>query len=121
MATGVRVALPELHNPDSGRLDAQRIADYLSVSLAQLARAIKKNYQSLYKTPDAASIQQSLFPIKHTLDILDMVIDDHATVLAWLNSPHPDLGGRTPLQVMLEGHADAVEAMLEDAMAGMPT
>jgi hypothetical protein len=36
-------------------------------------------------------------------------------------SPHPDLGGRTPLQVILEGHADAVEAMFEDAMAGMPT
>jgi hypothetical protein len=121
MTNALRVDLPELHNPDSGRLDAQRIADYLRVPLAQLARAIKKNYQSLYKTPDAPGVQQALFPIKRSLDILTAVIDDQAIILAWLNSPHPDLGGRTPLQVILEGHADAVEAMLEDAMAGMPT
>lgn len=121
MTSALRVDLPELHNPESGRLDAQRIADYLSVPLAQLARATGKKYQSLYKTPDAPGVQRALFPIKHSLDILTAVIQDRATVLAWLNSSHPDLGGRTALQVILEGHADAVEGMLEDAMAGMPT
>ncbi len=114
------VALPELHNPDSGRLDARLMADYLSIPLARLADAIGKKYASLHKTPDAPAVQDALFPIKRSLEILTRVIEDHSTILAWLNSPHPDLGQRTPLQVMLEGHADAVAGMLEDAMAGMP-
>jgi Protein of unknown function (DUF2384) len=114
------VALPELHNPNSGRLDAQLIAGYLSVPLTRLAGVTGKKYASLHKTPDAPAVQDALFPIKRSLDILARVIEDRSAILAWLNSPHPDLGQRTPLQVLLEGHADAVEGMLEDAMAGMP-
>jgi hypothetical protein len=122
MAIGVlTVSLPELYSPDSGRLDAQRIADYLNIPLAQLAGALGKRYQTLYKTPAGASVQEKLFPIKRSLDILSDVIGDRATVLAWLNSPHQDLGMRTPLQVILEGRADAVEGMLTNAVAGLPS
>ena len=39
----------------------------------------------------------------------------------WMNSPHPDLGGRTPLGTILEGKAEAVVTMLENAMMGLPT
>lgn len=119
--TFLPVTLPELHNPDSGRLDARLIAVYLNVPLVRLAEATGKKYQSLYKTPDSPTVQETLFPIKHSLDILEKVIGDRPTILAWLNYPHPDLGSRTPLQVMLEGHADAVEGMLENAMAGIPS
>jgi hypothetical protein len=38
-----------------------------------------------------------------------------------LNSPHPDLGERTPLDVMLNGQADAVVTLLENAVAGLPS
>lgn len=43
------------------------------------------------------------------------------TARAWLNSPHPDLGEETPLEVMLSGHADAVVGLLENAIAGLPS
>ena len=121
MAGALTVQLPELHHPVSGRLDAQRVADFLHVPLSQLARATGRKYQSLHKTPDAPAVQEALFPIKHSLEILATVVGDPAMIRAWLNSPHPDLGRRTPLQVMLDGHAEVVEGMLEDAMAGAPS
>jgi hypothetical protein len=119
--SAMSVELAELHCPESGRLDARRIAEYLNVPLTQVARALGVKYQTLYKTPDGPAVQPSLFAIKRVLDILVRVIGERATILAWLNTPHPDLGGRTALAMILEGYADAVAELLEDAMAGMLT
>ena len=39
----------------------------------------------------------------------------------WLNSPHPDLGGRTPQSLIDEGRGQIVLDMLENAMMGIPS
>jgi len=115
------VVLRELHDPETGRLDARRIAEYLNIPLSQLASALGRKYQALYKTPAAPSVQAGLTPIKASLDILVQTIGDRPTILAWLHSPHPDLGMRTPMQVILDGHADAVEGRLRNAVWGIPS
>ena len=115
------VVLQELHDPETGRLDAAKIAGYLAVPLAQLARAIGANYATVHKTPAALSLQERLLPIKSALVILSELFRDQSTVRAWLNSPHPDLGKRTPLAVILEGHGDAVATILENALEGIPS
>lgn len=119
--TTFSVALPELNDPATGRLDAHRIAEYLGVPLSQLAGALGQRYQTLHKTPAAPSVQAGLRPIKASLDMLAQVIGDQKTIRAWLNSPHPDLGMRVPLQVILEGHAGAVETLLANALEGIPS
>jgi hypothetical protein len=116
------VRLLELHNPDSGRLDARRVAAYLDVPLTELAAALGKGYQGLYKTPDSPAADEALRPIKRVLDILAELTDDnHAAIRAWLNTPHPDLGELTPLRAILTGHALAVEGLVAGAMAGVPS
>lgn len=115
------VALPELHDAETGRLDAQRIAEYLGVPLKQLAGALGANYTAVHKTPAAESLQAALRPIKRSLEILDQVIGKQATIRAWLRSPHPDLGDREPLEIILEGHAGAVHTVLENALSGIPS
>jgi hypothetical protein len=120
-STVLDVSLPELHNPRSGRLDAQRIAVFLDIPLTRLAPALGKNHPALYKTPDAPSVQKALRPIKASLDILQRMIGDRPIVLAWLNSPHPDLDMQTALDVILSGRADAVEHMLANAVMGIPS
>ena len=115
------VVLQELHDPATGRLDAAKIAEYLAVPLAQLARALGANYATVHKTPAALPLQERLLPIKRTLVILSDLFRDQRTVRAWLNSPHPDLGKRTPLAVILEGHGDAVATILENAIEGIPS
>jgi hypothetical protein len=117
----LKVTLPELHNTETGRLDARRIAAYLNVPLSQVAAALGKKYQTVYKTPDAVGLQAELLPIKASLEILTYLIGDRSTVLAWLNSPHPDLGMRTAISLILDGHADAVRGMLSNALAGIPS
>lgn len=116
------VPLLGLHNPDTGRLDARRMAEYLGVPLTLLAAAIQRPYQGLYKTPDSPAAQEALRPIKRALSILyELSGENDAAVRAWLNTPHPDLGEITPLQAIMNGHAGAVEGMLAGALAGLPS
>jgi DNA-binding transcriptional ArsR family regulator len=115
------VTLQQLHDPETGRLDARRMADYLKIPLKQLSEALGRNYSTVHKTPSAPTLQPALKSMKRTLEILEQVLVDRAAVLAWLKSPHADLGRRTPLEVILKGHAQAVEDMLEAALEGTPT
>lgn len=116
----VRVRMPELHNPSTGRIAADKVAEYLGVKLKQLSEALGANYTTVHKTPAADSLQTSLAPIKRSLEILGDTLPDVVAVRAWLNSPHPDLGGRTPLSVILEGKAGALRTLLENALKGIP-
>ena len=38
----------------------------------------------------------------------------------WLRSPHPDLGGRTPLSYLLDGKPEVVEAFVHAIETGQP-
>ncbi len=120
-ATRIRTQLPELHNADTGRIDAAAVAHYLELPLKQLAGALDANYPSVHKTPDAPALQEKLALIKRSLAILSDAVGDRKTILAWLNSPHEDLGMKTPKQVILDGQADALRTMLENSIAGIPS
>ena len=108
-----------LHHPESGRLDAARIASYLDVTLKDFAAAVGDGYKALHKTPAKASIQPALVPIARILDILVGMYGKRVRVRAWLHTPHPDLGGTTPMSLLLHGKADVVRDMLEAALAGI--
>lgn len=114
----IEVPMPELHGP-SGRLNAAMIAKYLNVPLSEMATALNVNYTALHKTPESPSVQSSLALFKRTLVILTEMLGEQKAVRAWLNSPHPDLGQRSPISVLLDGHADAVLTILENALVGV--
>jgi len=119
-ASAIEVRLPELHSP-SGRVDAAKIAKYLDVRLSELAAALHTNYTTLHKTPDAPSVQPGLLVFKRILTILLDMLGPQKTVRAWMNTPHPALGKRTPISVVLAGHSDAVLTILENALIGVPS
>ncbi len=116
----VRIPLAELHDPDTGRIDAKKVAEFLGIPLAPLAEALNANYPTVYKTPAAPGIQKGLRPIKRSIELISRVTRSKTDARAWLNSPHPDLGGRTPMAVILNGRAGAVVTLLENALAGIP-
>ena len=62
MATAqtVRVPAPELFNPQSGRLDAARIAHELNVPVTTIAVAIGRKAPGVRKHPDSSSLQSEL-------------------------------------------------------------
>jgi len=113
--------LPELHDPVTGRLDAGRIAEFLGTPLTAFARFSGIGVAALHKSPASASLQQVLIPIARSLTILSQLLGSKESIRAWMNSPHPDLGGRTPIGVVLEGKSKAVSDMLEAALAGQPS
>jgi Protein of unknown function (DUF2384) len=119
--SSLAVPLQQLHDPRTGLLDASRIAEYLELPLKQLSGALGRNYSTVHRTPTAPAIQETLGSIKRSLEILEQVLVDKATILAWWNSPHPDLGRKTPMQVLLEGRAQIIEDMLEAALEGIPS
>jgi Protein of unknown function (DUF2384) len=117
----IPVTLEELHSPRNGRIDACRVAEFLAVPVARVASAVEASAAAVHKTPDALSLQPRLAPMKRALELISQGTRDRHEALAWLNSAHPDLGGETPLQVLLHGQADAVVTLLENALAGLPS
>jgi FixJ family two-component response regulator len=115
------VPLRELHDPTTGRIDAKKMAAFLAIPLAQLAGALDVPPATVHKTPSAPGLQKGLQPIKRTVDLLSRATRSPFDARAWLNNPHSDLGGRTPMDVILGGQADAVSTLLENAMAGIPS
>lgn len=113
--------LPDLHDPSTGRLDSKRIASYLRIPLSSLAGAIGKSVAAVHKSPAAVSLQGACAPTARSLAILSRLLGSRDSVLAWLNSPHPDLGRHTPLDLILAGKGIAVTEMLEAVLAGQPS
>jgi len=115
------VRLSDLHDPETGRIDATEVATFLKIPLKQLSEALGKKYSTVYKTPSAPALQPTLRSIKRSLEILERVFEDRSVVLAWLNDPRPELDRRTPLEVILGGRSQVVEDMLESALMGIPS
>jgi FixJ family two-component response regulator len=114
------VPLRELHDRSTGRIDARKLAAFLAIPLAQLAEALDALPATVHKSPAAPGLQKGLQPIKRAVDLVSRATRHPADARAWLNNPHPDLDGRTPLDVILDGRADAVATLLENAAAGIP-
>jgi hypothetical protein len=106
----------------NGLLDAERVAKYLGVPLKTFAAgALGAKYTTVHKTPATSALTPKLEPIARVLEILSGLVGDKRSTRAWLNAPHPELGKRTPLAVILEGHAPIVADMVEGATMGLPT
>jgi Protein of unknown function (DUF2384) len=116
----LNVPLPELRNGKSGRIDAGRVADYLRISLRQLADAMQLPYGRVHKTPDASRLQEAIAPIARVLELADAAFGSREAVRMWLNRPLYELENDSPLSVILAGEAGAVETLLENARAGIP-
>ncbi len=116
----VDVPLPELRSEASGRLDAQKIADYMGIPLRRLSAGLGLPYASVHKTPDAARGQEPLTGISRVLELAVAALGSREAVRMWLNRRLRELEDESPLQVILAGEAGAVETLLYNAQAGIP-
>jgi hypothetical protein len=115
-----KVILPELHHPATGRIDAQKVAEFMGVPLKQLSEGLGLYYKAVHRSPADTGFQQALRPVKRVLELLHEFFGPVAAIRAWLNTPHPDLGGASALETIMEGRADAVALILENAWNGIP-
>jgi uncharacterized protein (DUF2384 family) len=111
---------PTLHSGAAARLNARRVATRLGVSLERLAPAVGYTPQGLARNPTSERLQPALAQIAHVLDRLRALLDDERSAALWLRAPHPDLGGATPLSLVLSGRAQTVGVLLHLAEGGQP-
>ena len=112
---------PELHNPDSGRLDAACTADWFGMPLKTLAGLLGRGYATVHKTPDAAALQDKLKVFLRLASALSHLAGSHEGARIWLNTPNSDLeDSQTPMSAIELGEQEIIAELLEDALAGQP-
>ncbi len=103
---------------DTGRVNADAIAEALGETPTAIARALGAQPRSVLKNPTAESIQRSGQRLLGVLEELTHYFDgDFHSVVIWMRKPHADLEGETPLALVLNGNLDAVAHLV--SMIGM--
>jgi response regulator RpfG family c-di-GMP phosphodiesterase len=112
--------VPQLHSPETGRIDAARVSDMFAVPLSRVAEMLNAKAAAVHKTPDAPSLQEKLSELERIAAGLMHLTGSLEGLRIWLNASNQDLGGKTPLELLAEGKADVVGNILEDVLLGHP-
>jgi uncharacterized protein (DUF2384 family) len=106
------VALPELFNPQSHRLDASRIANALGLPVGSVAVAIGRKAEGVRKRPDAESIQIELGRLYLIwAGVVELYDGNQTNASIFLNAPNPHLENRTPIEFIKSGEFDVLESL----------
>ena len=111
----------EFHDGATGRLDSDAVARGLGISVSGLAKAVGLTPSALSKRPHARAAQDALREIEFAVAALRRLLGSDARVRAWLNAPHPDLGGDAPLALLTKGSAKDLADYVRGALSGQPT
>jgi hypothetical protein len=107
---------PALFNPQSGRLDAARIATEIQLPVSTLADAIGKRAPSVRKHPDASSLQPELRRVYRIwVSIVDLYAGNKKNARIFLHAPNKHLENQAPVEFIEKGDLKPLEGLV-DAM-----
>ncbi len=116
-AQAVRTIEPTLFNPETGRLDAARIARELNVPVGMIAEAVGRKAPSVRKHPDASSLQGGLRRIYRIwVSLVELYAGDKSHARIFLNAPNRNLEDHAPIEFIENGDLGPLELFV-DAMA----
>ena len=108
---------PALFNPDTGRLDAARIARELNVPVAIIAEAIGRKAPGVRKSPDASSLHGELRRLYRIwVALVDLYAGDKTNARIFLNAPNRSLENHAPIEFIQKGDLAPLELFV-DAMS----
>jgi hypothetical protein len=93
-----------------------------SFSTATRARILKRPVTSIHKTPDAISLQSSLYPFERIASAASYVRGKDnlpCSFKIWLNAPNRQFG-MTPLDAIRHGKVAMLADWIEGAILGLP-
>jgi len=117
-ARKVAATTKDLRNGE-GRLSADLVAGVFGISDSALARHLGKTRQAIHKNPATGPMQRALRPYERIARLRAAL--SQTEFIAWLGRPIRDLDGRTPLEAIASGHAEAVADYTEDTLLGTPS
>src|SRR6202046_1011627 len=113
---------PALFNPETGRLDAARIARELSVPVGTIAEAIGRKAPGVRKHPDASSLQAELRRIYRIwVALVDLYAGDKTHARIFLNAPNRNLENRAPIEFIEHANLAPLELFLDGMSVRQPT
>jgi hypothetical protein len=117
----IQVPEPELFNPQSGRLDAARIARELNVPVATIAEAIGRKAPGVRKHPDANSLQSELRRVYRIwVSLVELFAGNKAVARTFLNAPNWSLDRRAPIEFIQAGDLAPLELYVDAMNARQP-
>ncbi len=112
---------PALFNPESGRLDAARIAREIQLPVATIADAIGKKAPSVRKHPDASSLQPELRRVYRLwVAIVELYSGNKKHARIFLNAPNRHLELQAPIEFIEKGNLKPLEALVEAMSSRQP-
>jgi hypothetical protein len=105
---------PALFNPETGRLDAARIARELNVPVGMIADAIGRKAPGVRKHPDASSLQRELRRIYRIwIALVELYAGDKSHARIFLNAPNRNLENRAPIEFIENGDLAPLELFVD--------
>jgi hypothetical protein len=112
---------PTLFNPQSGRLDASRIASELRLPVSTIAEAIGKKAPSVRKHSDASSLQPELRRVYRIwVAIVELYAGNKKSARIFLNAPNKHLENQAPAELIESGALEPLEALVEAMTTRQP-
>lgn len=114
--------IPEALDPETGRIDALRLAAYLKLSVRDVAAMVERPERTVLANPTAPELQERLAHVTFVVGgLLAATGGDLPATLIWLTAPHPDLDDESPLDLMRSGELHVVADLVDDILSGAPT
>ncbi len=110
----------KLHDPDTGRLDAQLIAQFFGFKVAELARILDKRVGTVSKTSNAPALQDALRPLEVVASGLLRLLGSETRMRIWLQAANPALDGHAPIELLQRGKITELAEFVQDLLEGRP-
>jgi hypothetical protein len=112
---------PTLFNPQTGRLDAGRIAREFNVPVAIIAEAIGRRAPGVRKSPDASSLQGELRRLYRIwVALIELYAGDKTNARIFLNAPNRNLENHAPIEFIQNGDLTPLELFVDAMSARQP-
>ena len=112
--------VPSLHDATSGRLDAECIAAFFSLSSVELAQILEVP-PFILQQPDAPELQPGLLGLERIAAALLFMAGNEENGRLWLSLPEIQISNQTPLALIKQGRGQVVAEILEDMTWGQPS
>lgn len=105
---------------EQGRVDMAAVSDMTGESIARLAQMTPLTPGALRKNPTSERAQPAGRRFVGVLAEMTRLLGSRKAALIWLRTPHPELEGHSPLDLLYGKRFEAIEGLVHDLLSGSP-
>ena len=103
----------DAHDPETGKVTVAGLGRVFALSTAEVAGIAGVTPRAIRQNSGSARIQARLTRFVDVMGRVKRLLDgDLAMTRIWLRAPHPELGMRSPVALLVHGEFDPVERLV---------